>query len=49
VFLSSEKYKKIKKLGYKLDTPYSKLIREGVELVLKKYKDMGIQSHIEGL
>ncbi len=38
VFLSGKQYKGIKDLGYRLSVPYSELIREGVSMVLKKYK-----------
>ncbi len=38
VFLPVKQYGEIKELGHKLSIPYSGLIREGVSLVLKKYK-----------
>ncbi len=38
VFLPVGQYMEIKELGYKLNTPYVELIREGVSLVLKRYK-----------
>ena len=38
VFLPVKEYGEIKELGHKLSIPYSKLIREGVSLKLKKYK-----------
>lgn len=38
VFLPVEQYGEIKGLGHRLSIPYSELIREGVSLVLKKYK-----------
>ncbi len=38
VFLSGRQYKDIKELGYRLNVPYSELMREGVGLVLRKYK-----------
>ncbi len=38
VFLPVKQYGEIKKLGHKLSIPYSELIREGVNLVLKKHK-----------
>ncbi len=38
VFLPVKHYGEIKELGHKLSIPYSGLIREGVSLVLKKYK-----------
>ncbi len=38
VFLPVKEYGEIKELGHKLSIPYSKLIREGVGLVLKEYK-----------
>ncbi len=38
VFLPVGQYGEIKELGHKLSIPYSELIREGVSLVLKKYK-----------
>jgi hypothetical protein len=41
VFLPVGQYMEIKELGYKLNTPYVELIREGVSLVLKKYKRRG--------
>ncbi len=38
VFLPVKQYGEIKELGHSLSIPYSELIREGVGLVLKKYK-----------
>ena len=38
VFLPVKQYGEIKELGHKLSVSYSELIREGVVLVLKKYK-----------
>ena len=38
VFLPVEQYGEIKKLSHKLSIPYSELIREGVGLVIKRYK-----------
>ena len=38
VFLAVEQYGEIKELGHKLSISYSELIREGVGLVLRKYK-----------
>jgi len=38
VFLPVEQYGEIKKLSHKLSIPYSELIREGVGLVIRKYK-----------
>ena len=38
VFLPVKQYGEIKELGHKLSIPYSELIREGVGLVLKRYK-----------
>ncbi len=38
VFLPVKQYGEIKELGHKLSIPYSELIREGVDLVLKKHK-----------
>ena len=38
VFLPVEQYGEIKKLSHKLGIPYSELIREGVGLVIKRYK-----------
>ncbi len=38
VFLPVEQYGEIKELGHKLSIPYSELVREGVGLVLRKYK-----------
>lgn len=38
VFLPVEQYEEIKKLGHRLSVPYSELIREGVCLVIKRYK-----------
>ncbi len=38
VFLPVKQYGEIKELGHKLSIPYSELIREGVSLVLKRYK-----------
>lgn len=38
VFLPVEQYGEIKKLGHRLSVPYSELIREGVCLVIKRYK-----------
>jgi len=38
VFLTVKQYGEIKELSHKLSIPYSELIREGVGLVIKKYK-----------
>jgi hypothetical protein len=38
VFLPVEQYGEIKRLSHKLSIPYSELIREGVGLVIKRYK-----------
>lgn len=38
VFLPVEQYGEIKKIGHRLSVPYSELIREGVSLVIKRYK-----------
>ena len=38
VFLPVEQYGEIKELSHKLSIPYSELIREGVGLVIKRYK-----------
>ncbi len=38
VFLTVKQYGEIKELGHKLSIPYSELIREGVGLVIKRYK-----------
>ncbi len=38
VFLPVKQYGDIKELGHKLDIPYSELIREGVDLILRKYQ-----------
>ena len=38
VFLPVKQYEEIRALGHKLSIPYSELIREGVSLVLKRYK-----------
>ena len=38
VFLPVKQYGEIKELGHKLSIPYSELIREGVSLVIKRYK-----------
>lgn len=38
VFLPVKQYEEIKELGHKQGIPYSELIREGVSLVLNKYK-----------
>ena len=38
VFLDGEQYRGIKELGHKQDRTYSQIIREGISLVLKKYK-----------
>jgi hypothetical protein len=37
VFLKVKQYGEVKELSHKLNIPYSELIREGVNLVLKKY------------
>jgi hypothetical protein len=37
VFLKAKQYGEVKELSHKLNIPYSELIREGVNLVLKKY------------
>ncbi len=41
VFLSGKQYKEIKELGYRLNIPYSTLIREGVDMMLRRYKRKG--------
>ncbi len=38
VFLPVKQYGEIKELGHKLSIPYSELIREGVDLILRRYK-----------
>ena len=38
VFLPVKQYGEIKELGHKLRVPYSELIREGVDLMLRRYK-----------
>ncbi len=38
VFLPVKQYGDIKELGHKLGIPYSELIREGVDLILRKYQ-----------
>jgi hypothetical protein len=38
VFLPVKQYGEIKQLSHKLSLPYSELVREGVGLVLRKYK-----------
>lgn len=38
VFLPVKQYEEIKELGHKLSIPYSELIRQGISLVLRKYK-----------
>ncbi len=38
VFLPGRQYQEIKDLSYRLNIPYSELIREGVSLVLRKYR-----------
>ena len=38
VFLPVKQYGEIKKLSHKLSVPYSELMREGVDLVLKRYR-----------
>ncbi len=38
VFLPVGQYGEIKELGHKLSVPYSELIREGVDLILRRYK-----------
>ncbi len=38
VFSPVRQYGEIKELGHKLSIPYLELIREGISLVLKKYK-----------
>jgi hypothetical protein len=45
VFLPVEQYGEIKELGHKLSVPYSELIREGVDLILRRYKRKEKQSH----
>ncbi len=37
ILLSGDQYREIKKLGNKLGKPYSELVREGVNFILKKY------------
>jgi hypothetical protein len=39
VFLTEEQYREIKKLGFTLNIPYSQLIREGVDIVVEKYRN----------
>ncbi len=43
IFLPVEQYKAVKDLGYRLDTPYVALVREGISLVLKKYNNKQIK------
>ncbi len=43
IFLEVDQYKAIKALGYKLDKPYVTLIREGISLVLDRYKNKQIK------
>jgi len=38
VFLPVKQYGEIRELGHKLNVPYSELMREGVDLVLKRYR-----------
>ncbi len=38
VFLPVKQYGEIKEIGHRLSVPYSELIREGVSLVIKRYK-----------
>ncbi len=38
VFLDGNQYRAIKELGYKQDRPYSEIIREGVDLILRRYQ-----------
>jgi len=38
VFLPVKQYGEIKELGHKLSIPYSELIREGVDLILRRHK-----------
>jgi hypothetical protein len=45
VFLPVKQYGAIKELGHKLSVPYSELIREGVDLILIRYKKKEMQNH----
>ncbi len=38
VFLPVKQYGEIKELSHRLSIPYSELIREGVDLILRRYK-----------
>jgi len=47
VFLPVKQYGEIKKLGHRMNKPYSALIREGIDMVLRRYKrkdQMGVQN-----
>ena len=46
VFLSGSQYKEIKELGFRMSIPYSVLIRQGVDLILNKYKEK--EKHKDG-
>ncbi|MFQ5964678.1 MAG: ribbon-helix-helix domain-containing protein [Candidatus Scalinduaceae bacterium] len=39
VFLTGKQYKGIKELSYRLNIPYSELVREGVNIILRKYRN----------
>ncbi len=43
IFLPLEQYKAIKRLAYNQDVPYVTLIREGVSLVLDRYREKSIK------
>ena len=43
IFLPIKQYKAIKKLAYKLEVPYVTLIREGICLVLDRYREKSVK------
>lgn len=47
IFIPFDQYQQLKQLGRALEKPYSELVREGVIMVLRKYRNTSKSKTVE--